>query len=367
MRKLGLSLFLLIPAGAAFASDCSYQLDAEPNPDYFTRLEARFDRGTPACKRPADGWLTLRCFDHWNKNIAHGGLLAFKFDGNVSTDLCADQTGFQFQEVRGISSDYGDSTTYFDYIDSPLRTWIEDYLFERWFRYSAVYFDGQGMVTYPNWVDVSYHLRQDGDTLILKTVDEGSYGTPGETLDLCYAVGPVQQNADQGQPHTGTADAAMDWGRIEALYAKGTLPTREAIEGWWSGRCFLADEPTRAVATLLGAEDTGVHGDHGPIGEYAFKLNHIVREGLAPGFFDDLANFRLEVARRALSGHADVAGVAFARDGSLVSREIGLSCVDYELRARMAGQYVVAEMVSEDKVVGECYFFARTPTQTGSK
>ena len=42
-----------------------------------------------------------------------------------------------------------------------------------------------------------------------------------------------------------------DFEELGEMFDQGTLPTKEETFGWWSGRCYWAEKPSKPVASLL--------------------------------------------------------------------------------------------------------------------
>jgi len=48
------------------------------------------------------------------------------------------------------------------------------------------------------------------------------------------------------------------------MFNNGTLPLKEELNGWWSGRCFSEGKPNSAWAILLAFTHFNINGDPGP-------------------------------------------------------------------------------------------------------
>ncbi len=160
------------------------------------------------------------------------------------------------------------------------------------------------------------------------------------------------------------------------------------VRGWYSGRCYFRDRPTKAIASLLAVDDASDKKEHGPAfkGSEFRKLTPFIRLVVASDYFDAMTEAKRSEVQKALARDRDENAYPVRSNDTLVVH--GLRSIDLESRVyryRRKGQEIYLELgcaersycmnrtglaptnrvlVFEGEATAYCYYFQR-PKQPG--
>jgi hypothetical protein len=156
--------------------------------------------------------------------------------------------------------------------------------------------------------------------------------------------------------------------QLAAMYDAGSTPTQAELTGWFSGRCFFADDMNKMVNQLLvGFTQEISGGNSGPLfpGEKQFKIAQLTYLWGEADYFDNMTDeFKTTVSTYITEDENAFSPASLREDASMTS-ECSECNLNYQIKK--SGDFFVAKDVvitaNENHGAGQvyamCYFFKK--------
>ena len=139
------------------------------------------------------------------------------------------------------------------------------------------------------------------------------------------------------------------------MYSQGSLPTKDELYGWFTGRCYHYKlQNTASGEILIGAYD---EADGGPLFPNPFKIMFLFKYGGEADVFDELTPEEISSVSESIGKEISGKSEAKEVDGALESEVYGK---DTRYRVKKFNNYYIGKMLDDKGSTHlNCYFFKK--------